>query len=87
MEQLASLCAELPLQISGTEGWNRAMLTRGGIELNELDARTLACKRIPNLFCAGEGVDLDGPCGGYNLTWAFASGRLAGTGTTRQPLA
>jgi predicted Rossmann fold flavoprotein len=44
----------------------------------ELDANSLACKRLARLFCAGEVVDLDGPCGGYNLTWAFASGRLAG---------
>jgi len=74
---LASACADTPLHIVGTEGWGRAMLTRGGIALNELSSDTLACKRIAGLACAGEIVDLDGPCGGYNLTWAFASGRRA----------
>lgn len=77
LRALASACAELPLQIIGTEGWGRAMLTRGGVALDELDPKTLACRRLRGLFCAGEVVDLDAPCGGYNLTWAFASGRLA----------
>jgi predicted flavoprotein YhiN len=75
---LASLCAECPIQVTATESWDRAMVTRGGVALDELDPRTLACRRRPGLFCAGEVVDLDGHCGGYNLTWAFASGRLAG---------
>ena len=78
LEALAAACADLPLHVIGTDGWNRAMLTRGGVALGELDPGTLACKRIAGLSCAGEIVDLDGPCGGYNLTWAFASGRLAG---------
>ena len=78
LEALAAACADLRVHAVGTEGWNRAMLTRGGIALGELDPRTLACNRIAGLHCAGETVDVDGPCGGYNLTWAFASGRLAG---------
>jgi predicted Rossmann fold flavoprotein len=80
LEALAAACAEQPLHITETEGWERAMVTRGGVALGELDPKTLACRRIQGLFCAGEVVDLDGRCGGYNLTWAFASGRLAGSG-------
>ncbi len=80
LEKLAECCANMPLTITATEGWDRAMLTRGGVALGELDPQTLACRRIAGLFCAGEVVDLDAPCGGYNLTWAFASGRLAGLG-------
>jgi predicted flavoprotein YhiN len=56
------------------------MVTRGGVALHELNPKTLACRRIDGLLCAGEVIDLDGRCGGYNLTWAFASGRLAGKG-------
>lgn len=82
LENLAAACAELPMQITGTEGWNRAMVTRGGVALHELDPKTLACRRIRGLYCAGEVIDLDGRCGGYNLTWAFASGRLAGLSAT-----
>jgi predicted Rossmann fold flavoprotein len=74
---LAMQCSECPLRVTGTEGWERAMLTRGGVALNELNASTLACRRVRNLYCIGEVVDVDAPCGGYNLTWAFASGFLA----------
>ncbi len=75
---LAAACCGLRLHITGTEGWGRAMVTRGGVALKELEPATLACRNVVNLFCAGEIADLDGWCGGYNLTWAFASGRLAG---------
>jgi predicted Rossmann fold flavoprotein len=77
LQALAMLCAECPLKVTGTEGWGRAMLTRGGVALKELNAQTLAARRISNLTCIGEVVDVDAPCGGYNLTWAFASGFLA----------
>lgn len=80
LEKLAAACADQTLSVTATEGWDRAMLTRGGVALKELDPATLACRRIGGLYCAGETVDLDAPCGGYNLTWAFASGRLAGLG-------
>ncbi|MDR2850235.1 MAG: aminoacetone oxidase family FAD-binding enzyme [Verrucomicrobiota bacterium] len=80
LDALAAACAEQPLHVTGTEGWERAMVTRGGVALSELDPKTLASRRVRGLFCAGEVVDLDGLCGGYNLTWAFASGRLAGMG-------
>ena len=74
---LAEFCAACPVAIAGTEGWDRAMVTRGGVALSELDPRTLESRRVAGLRVAGELVDLDAPCGGYNLTWAFASGRLA----------
>ena len=75
-QKLVELCCDCALQVTGTESWARAMLTRGGVALHELNPKTLICKRISNLHCAGEIIDLDGPCGGFNLTWAFASGRL-----------
>ncbi|MCL1921072.1 MAG: aminoacetone oxidase family FAD-binding enzyme [Kiritimatiellaeota bacterium] len=79
LQTLAALCGDCALQVTGTEGWGRAMLTRGGVALHEIDSKTLVCKRIRNLHCAGEVIDLDAPCGGFNLTWAFASARLAAT--------
>ena len=82
LETLARLCAEMPLTIRQTEGWEHAMVTRGGVALGEVDPHTLQSRRVPGLFFAGEILDLDGPCGGYNLTWAFASGRLAGSAHT-----
>ena len=74
---LVTLLTACPLHIKAVDGWNKAMLTRGGLSTKELDPQTLACRSVSNLHCVGEVVDVDGPCGGYNLTWAFASGTLA----------
>ena len=76
LTSLATALTQYPVPISDTEGWSRAMVTRGGVALSELDSKTLRCKRFPALRCIGEAVDLDGPCGGFNLTWAFSSAKL-----------
>jgi predicted Rossmann fold flavoprotein len=76
---LADLLTALPLTVTATEGWDRAMVTRGGVALKEVDPQTLASRRLPGLAFAGEILDLDGPSGGFNLQWAFSSGRLAGS--------
>jgi hypothetical protein len=75
---LAKLLTALPLTVTATEGWDRAMVTRGGVRLKEVDPHTLASKRLAGLAFAGEVLDLDGPSGGFNLQWAFSSGHLAG---------
>ena len=54
------------------------MLTAGGVERSEINPKTCESRKQAGLFFAGEVCDVDGPCGGYNLHWAFASGRLAG---------
>jgi predicted flavoprotein YhiN len=54
-----------------------AMVTVGGIALNEVDSRTMESKKVPGLFFAGEILDIDGPSGGYNLQAAFSTARLA----------
>jgi predicted flavoprotein YhiN len=54
------------------------MVTRGGVSLREVDPKTLQSRKVQGLYFAGEILDLDGPCGGYNLQWAFSSGWLAG---------
>ena len=53
------------------------MVTSGGVSLKEVDPATLASRLHPNLYFAGEILDLDAPEGGYNLHWAFSSGTLA----------
>lgn len=78
MEHLAGFIAGAPLTAIGTGGFDQAMATRGGIALEEVDRKTLQSRKIRGLYFAGEILDVDGPCGGYNLQWAFASGRLAG---------
>jgi len=68
----------LLLHINGTDGWEKAQVTRGGVALDEVSSKDLASGRLPGLFLAGEVLDVDGPCGGYNLQWAFSSGTVAG---------
>lgn len=75
---LVDMLSGLSLTASGTDGFAAAMVTRGGVSLRQVDPRTLQSRLLAGLFFAGEVLDLDGPCGGYNLQWAFSSGRLAG---------
>ena len=77
-EELARLLTALSLRVNATEGWNRAMVTRGGVALKKVNPATLESRLVKGLFFAGEVLDLDGPCGGFNLQWAFSSGALAG---------
>jgi len=77
--KLCSLLNALPLKIKSTEGWDKAMLTHGGVALKKVNPDTLESRLLPGLFFVGEVLDLQGPCGGYNLQWAFASGTLAGS--------
>ena len=76
--KLTSLLAWTPLSITGHEGFKMAMITRGGVDLKDIDPKTMQSKIIKGLYFCGEIVNLDGPCGGYNLQWSFASGYLAG---------
>ena len=75
--KLIQLLSWTPLTIEGNDGFKKAMITRGGIDLKEIDPKTMQSKLINNLYFCGEIVNLDGPCGGYNLQWAFSSGYLA----------
>jgi predicted Rossmann fold flavoprotein len=77
--RLVTLLGEgVPVTITGTDGFTTAMVTSGGVALEQLDKRTLQSAIVARLYFAGEVVDIDGPCGGYNLQWAFSSGHLAG---------
>lgn len=77
-DALIRLLVETPLTVTGHEGFDKAMITRGGISLKEVRPETMQSKRVHGLYFCGEVMDLDGPCGGYNLQWSFASGYLAG---------
>ena len=68
----------LPIPIAGTLGFKKAEVTAGGVALDEVDSRNMQSKLIPNLYIAGELLDLDGPIGGYNFQIAFSTGYLAG---------
>jgi len=77
-DKLIKLLAWTPLTINGHDGFKMAMITRGGIHLKEIDPYTMQSKKLNGLYFCGEIMNIDGPCGGYNLQWSFASGFLAG---------
>jgi predicted Rossmann fold flavoprotein len=66
------------IRVSGTRGFAKAEVTAGGVDLRDVDSRTMQSKLIPGLYFAGEILDLDGPIGGYNFQAAFSTGWLAG---------
>jgi predicted Rossmann fold flavoprotein len=76
--KLMQILAWTPLTVTGHDGFKMAMITRGGIDLKEINPKTMQSKIIKGLYFCGEIMNLDGPCGGYNLQWSFASGALAG---------
>jgi predicted Rossmann fold flavoprotein len=63
---------------AGTEGYAKAEVTTGGIDTNELSAKTMECRKVPGLFFVGEVVEVTGHLGGFNFQWAWASGFCAG---------
>ena len=79
LRRAATICKNYERKVKGTKSWKDAQVTAGGVSLEEVDPSSLMSRLVPGLYFAGEVLDVDGPCGGYNLTWAFASGWIAGT--------
>ncbi len=80
-EELREVCRQVKeFQIHLTEpmGMDCAQVTAGGIVTEEFDPRTMESNIVPGLYACGEVLDVDGDCGGFNLQWAWSSGRLAG---------
>jgi predicted Rossmann fold flavoprotein len=75
LEQQAHAWTILP---AGTEGYEKAEVTCGGVDTDELSAKTMECRKVPGLFFIGEVVDVTGHLGGFNFQWAWASGAAAG---------
>ncbi|MBR4720602.1 MAG: NAD(P)/FAD-dependent oxidoreductase [Clostridia bacterium] len=64
--------------VTGKMGWDNAQVTMGGIELSEIDSKTMESKIVKNCYITGEMMDIDAECGGFNLQWAWSSGFAAG---------
>ncbi len=75
---LARLLKRFELTVAGIGDARQCQVHRGGVNVGALDARTMAAREVPGLYVTGELADVDAPCGGYNLHWAWASGLLAG---------
>lgn len=81
-EERKSLCAllkDLRAPVAGLEGFDRAIVTAGGVSLDEVDMRSMRSRLIENLFFAGEILDIDGPTGGFNLQLCWSTGYCAGS--------
>ncbi len=75
---LVSLLKDLRASVAGIEGFDKAIITAGGVSLDEIDMRTMGSRLIENLYFAGEIIDIDGPTGGYNLQVCWSTGYRAG---------
>ena len=77
-ETSAAMLKAFPLSPKGAKGWDFAQATRGGVALDEVNPETMESKLVKGLYFAGEVLDFDGPCGGYNLQNAWETGTIAG---------
>ena len=75
--RLLSTVTAFPAPVLGTAGLKDAQVTAGGLSLSSVDPETMELKTCPGIFVAGEMLDIDGDCGGYNLQWAWSSAHLA----------
>ena len=79
LDAVAARLGDWRLQPTGTEGYAKAEVTRGGIDTGALSSRTMEANTVPGLFFVGEAVDVTGWLGGYNFQWAWSSGWAAGS--------
>lgn len=78
LKKIAITVSHYRIQVTGTKGFEFAQVTSGGIDCSKFDSHTMESGIISGLYAAGEVLNVDGDCGGFNLMFAFASGRLAG---------
>ena len=73
LDNVLDIVKNYRIKILGTLGFDTAQVTKGGIDVTDFNPKTLEIKLSKNLYAVGEVLDVDGDCGGYNLTWAFSS--------------
>jgi predicted Rossmann fold flavoprotein len=78
IRRIAAQMKDWPLRCTGVQSWMFSQVTAGGVSVDEVDSRTMESKIVPGIYFAGEILDIDGDCGGYNLQWAWSSGYVAG---------
>lgn len=82
-KKLVRLLKALPISVVSTRPLDEATVTHGGVSVAEIEPKTMESKICPNLFFAGEVIDADGPCGGYNLQMCWSTGALAGSSAAK----
>ena len=78
LDRLVNDLRDTRLKINGVRGFEYCQVSAGGVPVSEVDPQRMESLRVPGLFLAGETLDVVGPCGGYNLQFAFSSGAAAG---------
>ncbi len=78
LHELTEVIKEALVKVTETNSFDKAQVCMGGVSTREIDSRTMESRLVPGLYFAGEILDVDGICGGYNLQWAWSSGHLAG---------
>ena len=78
ISSFARYIKHVTIDVTETEGFDRAQSSAGGVDTKEINPKTLESYLVQGLFFAGEVIDIDGMCGGYNLQWAWSSGYVAG---------
>ena len=84
LNTVCSIVKSFELKLTEPMGMDSAQVTAGGIVTDDFNPETMESKRIPGLYACGEVLDIDGDCGGYNLQWAWSSGRLAGLSARKE---
>lgn len=80
---LAAALKRFPCMVEGIADAGQCQVRRGGVSIDAVDPGTMECAAVPGLYLLGEALDVDGPCGGYNLHWAWSSGLLVGFDAAR----
>lgn len=83
IKRLSHYLKHMTFELTGTEGFDKAQTCAGGVSTAEIHADTMESSIVSGLYFAGEVIDVDGICGGYNLQWAWSSGYVAGTHAAR----
>lgn len=76
-QRIAYTLKNFRFKVLSNTGFLNSQVTAGGLSTKEFDNKTMECKKLCGLYCAGEILDIDGDCGGFNLSWAWGSGALA----------
>ena len=78
LQQLSEKCKRMTVHVKAGRSFEQAQVCAGGVFTKDIDNETMESKLVSNVYFAGEVVDIDGTCGGYNLQWAWSSGYVAG---------
>ncbi|MGN0569882.1 MAG: NAD(P)/FAD-dependent oxidoreductase [Candidatus Fimenecus sp.] len=78
LQKLAKILKCWRIRVKNSRSFDFAQVTAGGADCSQFDPKTMESKLVNNIFCCGEALNVDGDCGGYNLQWAWSSGRTAG---------